>query len=141
LSYVASPKLIARQGLRLLQLGVVPFLFTSFEGFAIPYFAVPNLGRSVHTLSGFVGVLLLALGLVWPRLHLGAAGARVAFWFLIYSGSSIMPLAAGGARGSDFQETVIQIVMYPAAPTGIISFALILWGLRGLDPQPRHPIE
>src|SRR5262249_572808 len=47
--------------------------------------AVPNLGRSVHTLSGFVGVLLLALGLVWPRLHLGAAGARVAFWFLIYS--------------------------------------------------------
>jgi hydroxylaminobenzene mutase len=157
LSYVASPKLIARQGLRLLQLGVVLFLFTSFEGFAIPYFAVPNLGRSVHTLSGFVGVLLLALGLVWPRLHLGAAGARVAFWFLIYSavatiagfliagvwgaGSSIMPLAAGGARGSDFQETVIQIVMYPAAPTGIISFALILWGLRGLDPQPRHPIE
>ena len=136
-----SSKLIARQGLRLLQLGVVPFLFTSFEGFAIPYFAVPNLGRSVHTLSGFVGVLLLALGLVWPRLHLGAAGARVAFWFLIYSGSSIMPLAAGGARGSDFQETVIQIVMYPAAPTGIISFALILWGLRGLDPQPRHPIE
>jgi hydroxylaminobenzene mutase len=89
-------------------------LFTSFEGFAIPYFEVPNLGRSVHTLSGFVGVLFLALGLVWPRLNLGAAGARVAFWFLIYSalatiagfliagvwgaGSSIIPLAAGGAR-------------------------------------------
>jgi (hydroxyamino)benzene mutase len=54
--------------LRLLQLGVALLLFTSFEGFAIPYFAVPNLGRSVHTLSGFVGVLLLALGLVWPRL-------------------------------------------------------------------------
>jgi len=156
LSYVESPKLIARQGLRLLQLGVVLLLFTSFEGFAIPYFAVPNLGRSVHTLSAFVGVLLLALGLVWPRLNLGVAGARVAFWFLIYSalatiagfliagvwgaGSSIMPLA-GGARGSEFQETVIQIVMYPAAPTGIISFALILWGLRRLDPQPRYPIE
>ena len=146
LSYVESSKLIARQGLRLLQLGVALLLFTSFEGFAIPYFAVPNLGRSVHTLSGFVGVLFLALGLVWPRLNIGAAGARVAFWFLIYSalatiagfliagvwgaGSSIIPLAAGGARGSDFQETLIQIVMYPAAPTGIISFALILLGLR-----------
>jgi hypothetical protein len=46
------------------------------------------------------------------------------------AGSSIIPLAARGARGSDFQETVIQIVMYPAAPTGIISFALILWDLR-----------
>jgi hypothetical protein len=76
LSYVESPKLIARQGLRLLQLGVVLLLFTSFEGFAIPYFAVPNLGRSVHTLSAFVGVLLLALGLVWPRLNLGVAGVH-----------------------------------------------------------------
>ena len=115
---MGSSKLIARQGLRLLQLGVALFLFTSFEGFAIPYFAVPNLGRAVHTLSAFVGVMFLALGLVWPRLDLGAAGARVAFSFLIYSalatiagfliagiwgaGSSIMPLAAGGARGSDF---------------------------------------
>ena len=36
-----------------------------------------------------------------------------------------------GARGSDFQEMVIQLVMYPAAPTGIVAFALILWGLRG----------
>ena len=143
---MGSSKLTARQGLRLLQLGVALLLFTSFEGFAIPYFAVPNLGRSVHTLSGFVGVLFLALGLLWPRLNLRAAGARVAFWFLVYSalatiagfliagiwgaGSSIIPLAAGGARGSDFQETAIQIVMYPAAPTGIVSFALILWGLR-----------
>ena len=54
----------------------VDILFTSFEGFAIPYLGSANLGRSAHTLSGFVGVLLLALGLVWPRLELGAA-ARV----------------------------------------------------------------
>ena len=138
--------LLERQGHRLIQLGVVLFLFTSFEGFAVPYFAVPSLGRSVHTLSAFSGVLLIALGLVWPRLSLGAAAARVAFWFLIFSdletiaafiiaglwgaGGSIIPIASGGARGSDFQEAVIQAVAYPAAPTGIASFALILWGLR-----------
>jgi len=137
---------LSRQGHRLIQLGVVLFLFTSFEGFAVPYFALRNLGRSVHTLSAFSGVLLIALGLVWPRLKLGASASRTAFWFLIYSdlatiaafiiagiwaaGSSIMPLAADGARGSDFQELVIQLVMYPAAPTGITAFALILWGLR-----------
>jgi (hydroxyamino)benzene mutase len=79
-------------------------------------------------------------------LRLGTTAARVAFWLLVYSafatiagfaiaalwgaGGSIMPRAAQGARGSDLQETVIQIVIYPAAPTGIISFALILWGLR-----------
>lgn len=147
-----SPVLV-RQGHRLLQIGVALFLFTSFEGFAVPYFAVPNLGRSVHTLSAFVGVLLVALGLVWPRLELRTAASRIAFWLLIYSsfatiaafliagvwgaGSSIMPLAAGGARGSDFQEAVIQLVIYPAAPTGITSFALILWGLRGKASSSR----
>jgi hydroxylaminobenzene mutase len=146
---------LSRQGRGLLQLGVVLFLFTSFEGFVIPALAVPNLGRSVHTLSGFVGVLFVAMGLMWPMLKLGTAASRIAFWFLVYSslatiagfviaawwgaGGSIIPIAAQGARGSDFQETVIQLVMYPAAPTGIISFALILWGLRGSESRPGGP--
>jgi hydroxylaminobenzene mutase len=140
---------LRRQGHRLLQLGVALFLFTSFEGFVIPYLAVPNLGRSVHTLSAFVGVLLIVLGLLWPRLDLGATAARIAFWFLIYSslvtiasfllaalwgaGNTVIPLAAGNARGSDLQETVIAVVAYSAAPTGITAFALILWGLHDAD--------
>jgi hydroxylaminobenzene mutase len=144
---------LATQGHRLIQLGVVLFLFTSFQGFAVPYFAVPTLGRSVHTLSGLTGVLLVALGLVWPRLDLGARASRLAFWLLIYSalatiagfviagvlgaGGSIMPIAAADARGSDTQELLIQLVMYPAAPAGILSFALILWGLRE-KPEPLH---
>ena len=143
---MSGSEITSRQGHRLLQLGVALFLFTSFEGFVVPYFAVPNLGRSVHTLSGFSGVLLLALGLVWSRLNLRTTAARVAFWFLIYSdlvtivsflmaaswgaGNTTMPLVAGTARGSDFQEMAIAIVAYSAAPTGITSFALILWGLR-----------
>jgi (hydroxyamino)benzene mutase len=146
-----SSNMLSRQGHRLLQLGIALFLFTSFEGFAIPHFTAPNLGRSVHTLSAFSGVLLVTLGLLWPRLNLGVATARIAFWFLIYSdfatvvaflmaavwgaGNSIIPLAAGAARGSDFQETVISVVAYSAAPTGITSFALILWGLRIVAPS------
>jgi len=139
-------EVLSWQGRTLLQLGVALFLFTSFEGFVVPYFAVPNLGRSVHTLSGFTGTLFLAIGLMWPMLKLGTTASRIAFWFLVYSafatiagfivaalwgaGGSIMPMAAQGARGSDFQETVIKLIMYPAAPTGIVSFALVLWGLR-----------
>jgi hydroxylaminobenzene mutase len=141
-----SSRRLSLQSHRLLQVGVALFLFTSFEGFAVPYFAVPNLGRSVHTLSAFSGVLLLTIGLLWPRLNLGAAGSWIAFWFLIYSdfatiaafslagvwgaGNSVMPLAAEGAHGSDFQEAAIRVVAYSAAPSGITSFALILWGLR-----------
>jgi len=137
---------LSRQGHRLLQVGAALLLFTSFEGFVVPYFAVPNLGRSVHTLSAFSAVLLMALGLVWPRLDLGAASSSIAFWFLIYSdfatilsfllagawgaGNSVMPLAAGAAHGSALQETIIAAVAFSAAPTGIVSFALILWGLR-----------
>ncbi len=144
---MSASSLLSRQGHRLLQVGVALFLFTSFEGFAVPHFAVPNLGRSVHTLSGFSGVLLVALGLLWPRLNLGPKTARIAFWFLIYSdlativaflmagiwgaGNSIIPLAAGAAHGTDLQEAAIMIVGYSAGPTGIASFALVLWGLRG----------
>ncbi|UCI09147.1 hypothetical protein [Mesorhizobium sp. B1-1-8] len=141
-----ASSMLARQGHRLLQIGVALLLFSSIEGFAIPYLAAPRLGLSVHTLSALQSVLLLALGLVWPRLNLGAVLSRVAFWLLIYSdvailaayvlasiwgaGNETMPLAAAGAHGNAFQEGVIKGVGYSSAPTGLISFALILWGLR-----------
>src|SRR5262249_47247396 len=91
---------------------VALFLFTSFEGFVVPYLAVPTLGRSVHTLSGFTGILFLAIGLMWPMLKLGMAASRIAFWSLVYSafstiagfivaalwgvGGSVGPIAAQG---------------------------------------------
>jgi len=82
---MTSPEMLSRQGHRLLQVGVALFLFTSFQGFTVPYFTAPTLGRSVHTLSAFSGVLLLALGLLWPKLNLRLVTSRIAFWFLIYS--------------------------------------------------------
>jgi hydroxylaminobenzene mutase len=142
------------QGHRLLQIGVALFLFTSFEGFAIPFFAIPLLGRSAHSLSALFGVILISLGLLWPRLNLGAIALRIAFWFLIYSGFAItaafligaiwgagkstMPLASA-PMGTPLQELVIAAVAYSSAPTGIIAFALILWGLRlaGAAVRPR----
>jgi hydroxylaminobenzene mutase len=143
---------LARQGHRLLQLGVALLLFTSLEGFAVEYVASPHLARSVHTLAALSGVLVLAFGLVWTRLELGAAQARTAFWCLVYSvlaiiaafalaalwgaGNATMPIAAGAAHGSAFQETVIAAVAYSSAPTGIVAFALSLWGLRKMPSQP-----
>jgi (hydroxyamino)benzene mutase len=143
-----SSSRLSRQGQRLLQVGVTLFLFSSFEGFAIPYLAAPRLGLSVHTLSAFEGVLLVALGLVWPRLSLGAIAGGMAFWLLLYSsvailaaytlaavwgaGNETIPLAAGAAHGTALQETVIKILAYASAP-GLISFAIILWGLRSVE--------
>jgi hydroxylaminobenzene mutase len=138
--------MLSRQGHRLLQIGVSLFLLTSFEGFAIPSFAAPRLGLSAHSLMALQAVLFIAIGLLWPKLRLRVGTSRLAVWLLVYSGlaiatayllgaiwgagNSTMPLAAGTAHGSDLQETIIKIVAYSSAPTGIASFALILWGLR-----------
>jgi len=141
--------MLPRQGHRLLQLGIVLLLATSFEGFVIPALASPALGRSTHTLAALSAVLLIGLGLMWPRLVLGPGASRWAFWLLVYSdlaimtafllgavwgaGSTVMPLAAGPAHGSDSQEAIIRVIAWSSGPTGIAAFMLILWGLR------RHP--
>jgi hydroxylaminobenzene mutase len=141
-----TSSVLSVQGHRLIQLGVALFLFSALVGFAVPYFAVPRLGLSVHTLSALSGVILIALGLLWPRLSLGVTASWIAFWLFVYSdlatlaayvlagvwgaGNSIIPLVAGSARGSALQETVIDVVLYSAAPPVLVSLALILWGLR-----------
>ena len=63
-SKMKSSGMLLRQGHRLLQIGIALFLFTSFEGFAIPYLAVPLLGRSAHSLGALLGVIFLTLGLL-----------------------------------------------------------------------------
>jgi hypothetical protein len=37
-----------------------------------------------------LGVLLIAMGLAWPKLHLGIGASRFAFWLLIYSSLAIV---------------------------------------------------
>jgi hypothetical protein len=60
---LSSSSALSRQGRRLLQVGAGLLIFSSLEGFAIPYAAAPRLGLSAHTLSGLQSVLLLALGI------------------------------------------------------------------------------
>jgi hydroxylaminobenzene mutase len=149
---VASTGQLDRQGHRLIQLGAALFLLTSIEGLFIESFPAPMLGRSVHTLAGLSGVILIALGLIWPRLRLGHASAAVAFWTLVYStlatigdfllaalwraGGSVIPLASQGVRGTPAQEGMLQLIAYTAGPTALIAFSLILWGLRGSPATP-----
>src|SRR5262245_2201597 len=150
-----SSNLLSRQGQRLLQIGLVLIFYSSIEGFAIPIFASPRIGLSVHTLCAFQAVLTLVFGLLWPKLRLSATNARLAFWLFIYStfailgaytiaaiwgvGIETIPLMGelphGLARGTPFQETVIKVVAYSSA-TGLVAFALILWGLR--NPAQRE---
>jgi hydroxylaminobenzene mutase len=141
---------LSRQGHRLIQIGVALFIFSALEGFFIGALPVPQLGLSVHTLSALQGIMVLGLGLVWPRLRLGGRAAPVAYWTYLYSsfatlipytlaaiwgaGHTTMPLAAGAAQGTAAQELIIKVILYSAAPTFLISMALVVWGLR-LPPE------
>ncbi len=142
--------LLKRQGQRLLQFGVVLFLYSSLDGFVIPNFASPRIGLSVHTLSALQAVMSLAFGLLWSRLVLSPRAAQIAFWCFIYSALAILAaytvaafwgvgietislmgeLPHGLVQGSPFQETFIKVLAFSSAPTGLLSFVLILWGLR-----------
>jgi len=148
--------LLQRQGQRLLQLGIVLILYSSFDGFAIPFLASPRIGLSVHTLSALQGVMLLAFGLVWPKLRLSPRALKIAFWCLLFSIVAILAaytvaaiwgvgietislmgeLPQGLIQGSPFQETFIKVLAYSSAPTGLLAFGLMLWGLRIVEAQP-----
>jgi (hydroxyamino)benzene mutase len=143
---LARQKHLGHQSRRMLQIGIAHFVFSGLEGFVISRLPSPPLGRSVHTLSGLQGVMMLTLGLFWPRLRLGGRASRIAYLTYIYSsvatlvpfilaavwgaGNTTIPLAAGTARGTKRQEAIIKIVLYSAALPFFVSMALILWGLR-----------
>jgi (hydroxyamino)benzene mutase len=138
---------VTRQSRRLLQLGLLLLLLGLLIGLAIPALSVPRLGVAAH-LNAVVGSLfLLVLGLLWPQLRLGASASRLAFWLGPYSffvaslmpllaavwgaGASMLPIAAGAARGSALQEGVIAVGLTTAGVAVIILCVLLLLGLRG----------
>ncbi len=138
------------QGRRLLQIGMALLLYSALEGFVIPVLASPRIALSLHTLSGFEGVVLLTQGLLWNRLKLGIHTSRIAFWCALYSGFAtlaVYTLAAfwgvgnetirfmgelphGLSHGTPFQEMFIKVLAYSAAPPALTWLALVLWGLR-----------
>jgi hydroxylaminobenzene mutase len=135
-----------RQSQRLLQVGVALLLLTSVEGFGIPVLASPPLGLAAHRLGALLAVLMLAVGLLWPRLDLERGQARIAFWSFLYSGLAILAayllaaglgagnetltLTAGAAHGTPLEESTIKVLAFSSAPTGLLAFVLLLRGLR-----------
>jgi hydroxylaminobenzene mutase len=147
---------LERQRQRLLQIGIGLLVYSSLDGFAIPYLGSPRIGLSVHTLSADQGVLLLTQGFLWSRLKLGVTASWVAFWCLLHGAFAILAaysvaavwgvgnetiqlmgeLPHGLSHGTVFQETVIKVLAYSSAPTGLAWLGLVLWGLRVGPKRP-----
>lgn len=132
---------------------MVLFVLALFVGLAVPRFTVPRLGLSTHLLGLMQGTFLLVAGSLWPRLTLTRAVSRAGMYLAGYgciaawtanllgalwgAGNSMLPIAAGQARGSVVQERIIAAGLVTAAVSLIAMAMIMLWGLRGstLDAQ------
>jgi len=137
----------AQDGHHLLRVGIVLFLFALLVGLGVPRFAVPRLGLSTHLLGLMQGTFLLVAGSLWPKLTLTRAVSRAGSYLAAYgciaawtanllaalwgAGNSMLPIAAGQARGNVVQERIIAAGLVTAAVSLIAMAIIILWGLRG----------
>lgn len=135
----------AARGHRLLQLGVLLFLLGLLVGFAVPALANPRMALASHLEGVMNGIVLLVLGLLWPRLALGERASASLFWLALYgtfanwaatllaafwgAGAS-MPLAAGAHRGSPAQEVVVDALLVSLSLAMLGVCLLTLYGLR-----------
>ncbi len=141
-----NPALAARQAHRLVQAGLAMFVLAAVIGLFVQKFALPRVALSAHLIGILQGVFFIALGSAWSRLVLGPGLSRLAFWLLLYggvaalgadllaaawgAGGSIVPLAAGSAKGTAFQEALVNAGFRSAGAAIIIAPLLLLWGLR-----------
>jgi (hydroxyamino)benzene mutase len=142
-----------RHGHRLIQAGMFLFLLALLVGLIVPKFAVPRLGLSTHLLGIMQGIFLMVVGLLWERLRISLLMSRIGIGLAVYgcfaawtanlsaaivgAGNSMLPIAAGQARGSSVQEAMITIALRSAAVSLIAVALLILWGLRRV-PEARE---
>jgi hydroxylaminobenzene mutase len=134
----------ARAG-RLLQAGMLLFLLGLLTGLAMPVFENPRMGLASHLQGVLNGMFLLGLGLIWPRVALGARTGGITLWLALYGGfanwlatllaalwgaGTLMPIAAGGHQGNALQETLISGLLLSLSVAMVAVCVLVLWGLR-----------
>ena len=93
------------------------------------------------------GTFLLVAGSLWSQLKLTRAVSRAGSYLAVYgciaawtanllgalwgAGHSMLPIAAGQARGNVVQERIIAAGLVTAAVSLIAMALIMLWGLRG----------
>lgn len=142
-----APARVEATSRRLLQLGVTLLLLGLLTGFAVPATANPRMALSSHLEGVLNGILLLAVGLIWERLRLGARVRSIAFWLVAYgtftnwattlvaavwgAGAPMMPLAGAGQTGTSAQEWLIRAGLLSLALAMVVVCPILLYGLRG----------
>ena len=139
------------QGHRLIWFGVLLFLFGLLTGFGINAMASPRIGLSSHLEGVLNGMLLMVLGLIWPKMVLSQTLLKTGFGLALFgtytnwgttllaaiwgAGLTFMPLSAGNAAGTAFQEAVIMTGLISLSIAMVLLSLILLWGLRSCISQ------
>jgi (hydroxyamino)benzene mutase len=138
-----------RTGHRLIQLGLVLFLLGLLVGFAIPLVKNPRMGLTSHLEGLLNGMVLILLGLVWPRVALAPGMLKATFWLAIYAtfanwmatllaaiwgAGRSMPIAAPEPTATSFQENIVDALLLSLSFSMVVACGLVLWGLRRSGP-------
>src|SRR6202451_3241881 len=106
---------------RLMWHGMLLFLLGLFTGFAEPHFSNVRMGLAAHLEGVMNGILLLALGAIWPYVRLRRNAQTAAFWTALYSAyadwhfttlaaifgtGALSPITAPGFRALAWKESV-----------------------------------
>ena len=109
------------------------------------------MGLASHLQGITNGLVLLAFGLVWPRLALPSGARLAAFWLSVYGtwanwfatllaaawgAGAMMPMAGGGREGSPLQELVVTGLLLSLSAAMILACGLVLAGLRPGSTRP-----
>jgi len=109
------------------------------------------MGLSSHLEGVMNGGFLVVLGLVWPRLRLSGRARAATFGLALYgtyvnwattlaaalwgAGGRHMPIAAFGRQGTAWQEALVAFGLASLTVGMLAACGLVLWGLRGTDPE------
>lgn len=139
------PNPTAARPLTLLRSGSLLFLLGLLTGFAIPLTTNPRMALSSHLEGVLNGLLLLALGLVWPHLRLTERAQRWTLVLLLYgtwtnwattllaailgTGRST-PLASGDRLAAPWQEGLVDFGLFSLSFAMVFAMTNVLRGLR-----------
>ena len=127
----------------------VLILLSLIGGLLVPLMAIPRLGLSAHTIGLLSGVLLIAIGAIWPHFRLSSTQALVHQWAWLYSSyanwlacllgallgaGKMTPIASAAATGSPLEEALVAALFGSVGLSSFIAVGLSLWGLRRLPP-------
>lgn len=134
------------QARRLLWHGVFLFFLGLITGLAIPIINNHRMGLSAHLEALLNGILLLALGCLWPQLRLSERASSAAFrlglygayanWFFTLLGAilgtkALTPQAGAGFNASALSEIVVGIGLVTLVAAMLVVCVILLTGLGG----------